>query len=133
MEQLTQINWLAIVVVTIASFALGYLWYGPLFGKAWVAALGKEPEDIQPSPTPFIISVVAAAITCIVMALFIESMQIDTWLGGLCIGLLVGIGFIAASMASDNAFCGYSWTLFYIQAGYRVVYSVLMGIILAIW
>lgn len=27
--------WMIIVIMTIASFALGALWHGPLFGKLW--------------------------------------------------------------------------------------------------
>src|SRR5687768_6229026 len=33
-------NWLAIVVATLAFFAIGALWYGLLFGKAWQAETG---------------------------------------------------------------------------------------------
>ena len=29
------LNWLAIGIMTVASFALGALWHGPLFGKLW--------------------------------------------------------------------------------------------------
>ena len=33
-------NWLAIVVATLAFFVIGALWYGLLFGKAWQAETG---------------------------------------------------------------------------------------------
>jgi hypothetical protein len=41
------INFLAIILVTIASFMGGALWFGPIFGKAWMKihhahALSKE-------------------------------------------------------------------------------------------
>jgi hypothetical protein len=39
-EQEGSMNWLAIVVATIAFFAIGALWYGVLFGKAWQAETG---------------------------------------------------------------------------------------------
>ena len=45
MLDLSGLNWLAILVATVAAFVLGGLWYGPLFGKAWMAALGKTEED----------------------------------------------------------------------------------------
>ena len=133
MPDLMTLNWIAIIVVTIIAFVIGYVWYGPVFGKAWLDALGKTEEDIQPSPTPFIISFVTTLITCIAMAMILGGLGIEGWMGGACVGLLVGIGFIAASSASDTAFCGWSWKLFAIQAGYRVFYSVVMGIILAVW
>lgn len=133
MDVLAELNWIAIIVATVASFVIGFLWYGPVFGKAWLAALGKTEDEIQPSPTPFIISIVTALVTCITMALLVHWMGCDTWTEGVGLGLLMGIGFIAASMVSDGAFCGWSWNLVIIQSGYRVFYSVVMAVILVMW
>ena len=133
MLEFTGLNWLAILVATVAGFALGGIWYGPLFGDAWLAALGKTADQIQPSPTPFIISFFTALVTAVVLALFINALNISTLGGGVVIGLLVGIGFIATAMASDSAFGDTGLNLWLIQSGYRVLYSVLMGAILAVW
>lgn len=133
MSTLLELNWLAILAATIAGFVIGGLWYGPLFGNAWVAALGKKPEDIQPSPLPFVISFLTALITAIVLGLLIQALGITTAFGGLNLGLAIGAGIIATAMASDSAFCGWGWRLFVIQGGYRVTYSIVMGVILAVW
>ena len=127
------LNWLGILVATVAGFVLGGLWYGPLFGRAWAAAIGKRPEDIKPSPTPFIVSFFAALITAILLALLIGGLGVVRVIDGAILGLVVGIGFIATAMASDSAFCGWGLRLFLIQAGYRVSYSALMGAILTWW
>ncbi|WP_284164298.1 DUF1761 domain-containing protein [Frigidibacter sp. SD6-1] len=34
---LSDINWLAVLVGTAAAFALGMVWFGPLFGRIWAA------------------------------------------------------------------------------------------------
>ena len=133
MLEISGLNWLAILVATVAGFALGAVWYGPLFGDAWLSAIGKTADQIQPSPTPFIISFFTALITAVVLALFINALDISTLGGGVMIGLLVGIGFIATAMASDSAFGDTGLNLWLIQSGYRVLYSVLMGAILAVW
>lgn len=133
MLELTGLNWLAILVATLVGFALGGIWYGPIFGDAWLAALGKTADQIQPSATPFIISFFTSLVTAIVLAMFISTLNISTLGGGISIGLLVGIGFIATAMASDSAFGDTGLNLWLIQSGYRVLYSVLMGAILAIW
>lgn len=127
------LNWWAILVATAAAFALGGVWYGPFFGKAWLIALGKTEEDIPPSPTPFVISAVTAFLTCVVVAALMAGLELTGLVAGLIFGLLTGVGFIATSMASDTAFCRWSWNLWAIQAGYRVAYSVLMGGIIGIW
>ncbi len=127
------LNWWAILAATAVAFVIGGLWYGPLFGKAWMQALGKTEADIEPTPTPFIISFFTALITCIVLAALIQTLGIQSLSGGLLLGALMGLGFIATAMASDSAFCGWSAKLFLIQSGYRVLYSVVMGGILAYW
>ena len=133
MDALGALNWFAIIVATILSFALGWLWFGPLFGKQWLESLGKTADDIEPSPKPFIISAVTTLVTCFVMAVLIKCLGIESWFDGAVLGLAVGIGFIAASNYSDGAFCGWSMKLMTIQSSYRAVYSVIMGILLAIW
>ena len=127
------LNGWAILVATAAAFALGYVWYGPVFGKAWLAALGKTEDEIRPSPTPFVVSFVAALATCIVVAALMGGLGMTGIADGAVLGLLTGVGFIAASMASDTAFCGWGWKLWAIQAGYRVAYSIIMGAIIGVW
>lgn len=133
MIDFTGLNWWAILVSSGAAFALGALWYGPLFGKAWLAAIGKTEAELQPSPTPFVVSAIAALATCIVVAALLKGLGLMGALHGALFGLTTGIAFIAASMASDSAFGDGNWTLWAIQAGYRVAYTALMGAILGIW
>ena len=40
MELLEHVNWIAIVVCVVAAMALGFVWYGPLFGKLWLELMG---------------------------------------------------------------------------------------------
>ena len=46
------INWLAVIVAAVATFVLGGVWYGPLFGKIWRAADGRpDPERSEAKHT----------------------------------------------------------------------------------
>ncbi len=126
-------NWWAVLVATVLAFVLGGLWYGPLFGKAWLAAIGKTEDEIEPSASPFVISFFTALLTAITLAWLVHALSIQGWIPGALLGLVTGIGFIATAMASDTAFCGWGLRLFIIQAGYRVVYSVVMGALLGGW
>ena len=53
MFSFTSVNWLAVIVGTVVSMALGTLWYGPLFGKTWLRLIGKSPEEIESEPTMY--------------------------------------------------------------------------------
>ena len=133
MLEFAGLNWWAILVATIAAFALGWLWYGPLFGEAWLKAIGKSADEIEPSPRPFIITFFTTLLTCIVLAALMNSLGMMTLAGGIALGAITGIGFVAASLASDSAFCGWGTPLFLILSGYRVVIFVVTGAILGIW
>lgn len=39
------INYLAVVVAVVVNFMLGFIWYTPLFGKAWAAEMGFDPNE----------------------------------------------------------------------------------------
>ncbi len=133
MLDLAALNWWAILVATVAAFALGGLWYGPLFGKPWMAAIGKTAEELPTPPMPFVISFFAALLTCVVMAALMQALGVGSLGGGLLMGLAVGVGFIAASTASDAAHGGTGMRLWTITAGYRIVLSLIMGAILGAW
>ena len=40
-------NWLAVVLATVAFFAVGALWYTVLFGKAWLREVGIPEEQLK--------------------------------------------------------------------------------------
>lgn len=45
---LSNINWLAVLVSTIAAFIFGWLWYSPfLFGKPWMKIMGFTEEQLK--------------------------------------------------------------------------------------
>ena len=49
------VNWLAVIVGAVASFALGALWYSPkIFGKKWMEGVGLTPEDTKMGASPMI-------------------------------------------------------------------------------
>ncbi|MBL7872375.1 MAG: DUF1761 domain-containing protein [Cyclobacteriaceae bacterium] len=43
-----QINMVAILVAVVANFVLGFLWYTPLFGKAWAKEMGFD-TSVKPT------------------------------------------------------------------------------------
>lgn len=40
------INYWAVIVAAIVNFILGYLWFGPVFGKAWMKASGMQKPAV---------------------------------------------------------------------------------------
>ena len=68
------INYLAVAVSALASLGLGFLWYGPLFGKQWMALQGLTPERIEQTKAAgrqktYLIALLGAVVMAITLAL----------------------------------------------------------------
>src|SRR5688572_21776730 len=94
------VNWLAVIVAALASFAVGGLWYSNiLFAKPWMAAVGKTEEELRgaSSPLPYVVAFVATAISAIVLSMVSDWAGVDDVVSGALLGLAVGIGLIATA------------------------------------
>jgi hypothetical protein len=47
---LADIDWFDAVVGAVLIFVIGWLWYGPLFGKQWSNATGRDMGSGRPDP-----------------------------------------------------------------------------------
>ncbi|MCC6410274.1 MAG: DUF1761 domain-containing protein [Saprospiraceae bacterium] len=41
------INWIAVLCSALVPLVVGFVWYGPLFGKAWMRATGLTEEQLK--------------------------------------------------------------------------------------
>ena len=62
MVSFAAVNWLAVLLGTLLSMALGALWYGPLFGQLWLKLIGKTEDELESNPVMYIKTAVAAFI-----------------------------------------------------------------------
>ena len=49
------VNYWAVLVAALFTFVLGFLWYGPLFGRTWLRLVGLNPESMKPGPLHFVV------------------------------------------------------------------------------
>jgi hypothetical protein len=119
------VNWIAVVVATVVLEVVGYLWYGVVFAKAWVAAGG---------PTPRLSMAVAQSLGVL------NTLVITTGLAWLLARLGragLGASIVAAlaawfffdftTMALDFLYEGQSAALVEINMGLQLVWYVLAG------
>ncbi len=84
------INWLWLAVATVLSMAIGALWYGKLFSKAWVRANDVQmPEKIAQWQMilPFVVQMLATALLAVYIFI---AVQVSACL--LAFGLLAFLG-----------------------------------------
>lgn len=126
-------NYYAIIVVTILAFIIGGLWYGPLFGNAWMKEIGLTKEDAKNTSMikTFGITIILNIIIALNLSAFLGPNP--NLLFGLVAGLAVGIGWVSASLGIIYLFSKKSLKLFLIDSSYQTVIYAAMGAILGIW
>jgi hypothetical protein len=124
------LNYLAVAAAAVAGFAVGAFWYGLLFGRPWMAALGKTREDFKPSPTPFIVSFVGLLVMAWVLAGIVGHLGEATFWNGVASGAFCWLGFVVTTTATNHAFQGARPMLTLLDCGHYLTVLLVMGAII---
>jgi MFS family permease len=127
------VNWFSVAGASIVGFVVGFLWYGPLFGKAWLKAVGLTEEDTRKANMVkvFGISFVLQFMMAYCLAMFFGP-DITTATGTL-FGFLAGLPWVAAAIAINALYEQKSWQYILINGGYWTVTFTVMGVVLGTW
>ncbi len=134
--QSVDINYLAVLVCGVLSMVTGFLWYGPIFGKAWMQEVGKTEEELRKDFNPgktYGLAVLGHIIMALVIAYFISLTGAASIVNGIRIALAGWVGLIAAPFFINGLFNDKSIRLFIIDSGYQLVNCVVFGIVLVLW
>jgi hypothetical protein len=133
-NSLAGINWLAVIVSTVAAFGLGGRWYSnALFGKTWLQEVGLTEEAVNNANMPktfgttFVLQFLA--VTALAALIGADS----SWLTGLQTGLMVSVFWVATAYGITYLFEQRSLRIFLINAGYNVVLFAIVGTIIGAW
>ncbi len=136
------VNYVAILVAAMLSMALGYAWYGPLFGKPWMKLVGMSKESmkgIKPNEMTKLygIQFVGSLLMAFVLshALVFASAYLGT--NGVSAGIQTGfwnwLGFVAPVTVGSVLWEGKSWKLWCLNNSYYLVSLLAMGVLLSLW
>ena len=126
------INYLAILVVSIIGYIIPMLWYSEkLFGKSWKKLSGIK--DMKPTPKIIIGGFILTIIFNAVIAIIIELTNANDLLGGLFIGFILWLGFIATTLFNPVLYKNSSIKLYLIDAIPMFISMLISGAILGVW
>ena len=132
-----EINYLAVVVAALVAFILGWLWYMPLFGKAFRQARGITDEMAAAGQKEMGKTMTVIAVCELIMAwaigVFVGYTHLITWMQGLKLGALCWLGFALTYGLIETMTSRRKMAAFYIDAGYWLVTLVIMAVILSVW
>jgi len=141
------INYIAVVVAAVVNMVLGFVWFGPLFGKQWMTLMGMTPEKMNEMKTSsefknkMMMSYGIAFVMALIMAyvlvhslIFAQSyLQISGVSAGLMAGFWSWLGFVAPVTTGMVLWEGKSWKLWILTSGYYLVALLVMGLLLSYW
>jgi hypothetical protein len=128
-----RVNYLAVLVSAIAFFFLGFLWYGLLFAKPWMALEGITPGMTPKNvATEYLISFVAQIFLCCALAVICRWRNANLATGAL-LGVFLWVAFVLTTTLTAQLFEGRSLQLWAINYGYDLAGMVIAGAILGGW
>ncbi|QQR37721.1 DUF1761 domain-containing protein [Devosia oryziradicis] len=127
------VNWLAVVLATVASFAFGAAWYMGL-SRQWLNALGKTREQLNVGYTPFIWSVLVELVMAYFLALLTPALMGEvTVAGGAIVGAHMWLGFVVTSLIMNHRYEGMKWSLTIIDGLHLLGVLVVQGVVIGLF
>ena len=119
--------WL-VIAAAVSTFVLGFIWYGPLFKKAWCRENGL-PEDGQPGH-PAKVFGISFVFAFLAAGAYLHLLGFtDDVLKSTLTGAAAGAGIAATSFGINYQFAGRSFKLFLIDGGYHTIQFAIFGAI----
>jgi len=132
------INYPAVFISGVVMMILGYIWYGPIFGKAWGKMVGmseKEMKDMKGSEMArsYGMMFISALVLSYVYAHVLIAFQSDSISMALQGAFWTWLGFIATTQLGKVLWEKKPWKLYVIDSGYYLVGLALIGVVLTLW
>jgi len=139
------VNYWAVIAAAIANMALGFAWYGPMFGKWWSAWSGHSAEKIEAMKAQaqggmwktyalaFIGSLLMAYVLRHSIVFAGAYLEITGAAAGLQAGFWSWLGFVAPVTLGTVLWEDKPWKLWILTNAYYLAALIVMGIIVAVW
>jgi Protein of unknown function (DUF1761) len=132
------LNWLAVVVATVAYYVLAGPWYADaLFGPAWRQSIGwSKRAGERLGPRYYVGPLVTCLIAVVAVAMLAEATGSDSFAEGVVLGLVVAVGVVGAVLFVTGALDPQRprpivW--FAITGGYHLIGLVMASLLVAVW
>lgn len=142
-----EINYLAVIVAALVPMVMGAIYYGPLFGKAWMNSLGYTEEDLKGNEAvTYGLALLMAFIVAMGLKMTIELVHKDvnsagelifgsfhTFQHGALHGAMIGLTLVVPIIVSLSLFQKNSAKNIMLNALYWIITLAIMGGILDAW
>lgn len=135
------LNFPAILVASLASFVLGFLWHGPVFGKQWMKLMkitaaemkkGKK-EMAKKMPLYLIVAFLQQVITATAIAFLVLMLEFSDATSAIILAVWIWLGFIATTLLNGVLWEKRSIPLYLFNITYQLVSLVVITLIVGLW
>ena len=128
---LSGINLWAMPATSTAHTVIGLVWFMPkLFGNSWVQLTGKK---MKPAGRWIPAGLIGHQVMAFVLAAILNVANVRNVVGGITLGVLVCVGFMATLEIGELVWEKIPFKLFLIRVGNQLVGLASAGAILAVW
>ena len=126
------VNYIAVLLSAVASMVLGFLWYGPLFGKMWMKFSGqKEMGDRSQAIRNYGLTFVASLVMAYVLAALLSLTKTVGIMEALKMAFWSWLGFQATILLGSVFWERKSWNLYFLNVAYWLVNLLVIAAVLS--
>ncbi len=126
------VNWVAVVGAAIVAFAIGAIWYGPLFGKRWAALVGVSTTGGPPVAPLLAASFVMSLVVATALAVLVTPFAKDA-LTAAVVGGLVWVASGLVLKVNELLYLRRPAALFYIDSIGHLIALVVIAVIVSVF
>lgn len=127
------VNWLSLIIGSIAYFLLGAIWYGGVFSKAWVRLSGINPNDPDMKKgvaLTMISSFLFMALSCIGLTIFRQLVPMNNYADAFHLAVLISICFSTPAISIGYLYNKKPAALYFIDCGYHILGLIIASLIM---
>ena len=140
------VNLFAVLVAGVVPMVIGALWYGPIFGKRWMALMETTEEELREGFNPlktYGVSFVLALVTAFVIAQLVAEVSPESVASmgggggsamvGVHVALMALVAFVLPVSHQSVTFEGRKAGLAWLNIGYNGVALLGQAVVIALW
>lgn len=141
------INYLAVLVAGLVNMVVGFLWFGPLFGKIFMEGMGWNPTDMDAAKArmakmnmtwTYIQAFIGALVMAYILSHFTWGMneafdRTADVMSGLSTGFWIWLGFVVPVLWGKILWEMKAFKYVAVDLSYYLVVLLINGVILSLW
>jgi hypothetical protein len=135
------VNYLAVLVAALASFMIGFLWHGPVFGKTWISLMQITPAQMEKGkkdmekkmPLYMLLALVQQLVMSFVIAVLCAMTGVIDTASAVMLAVLLWLGIIATTFLNGVLWENKTVPLYVFNLAYHLVNILVITLIVGLW